>query len=140
MHQLRVFPASREYIGGNAVLFHIEWSLYSSIFTSFSSLLSHTAMQQVLCASIRETTEKLYQTIHKIPYPRGSKLQAGWNISSIRFYIHPYFCAFSTSDVTQVLLYVCVRLYPRIPCSLRTLVDVYCGMQLEPCSVLIQGT
>jgi hypothetical protein len=108
MHQLRVFPASREYVGGNAVLFDIEKPLYPPIFISFSSLLSHTTMLQVLCASIRETTEKLYQTIHKIPRPTGAKLQAGWNISSIQFFIHPSFGAFCMSDVTKGLQYVCV--------------------------------
>ena len=118
-------------------------------------------MLQVLCASIRETTEKLYQNIHKIPCPTGAKLQAGCNISSIHFFIHPSFGAFSMSDVTKGLLYmgvcvcvrvrvcacarVCVRACAYVcvracVCPLRTLINTYCGTTLEPCAVLIQGS
>lgn len=96
-------------------------------------------MLQVLCASIRETTEKLYQNIHKIPCSTGAKLQAGCNISSIHF-LFTHHSVHSQCQMWRKDCYMCVCVWTIIPCPLRTLINTYCGTTLEPCSVLIQGS
>ena len=65
-------------------------------------------MLQVLCASIRERTEKLYQNIHKIPCPTGAKLQAGCNISSIHFYSSILRCILNVRCDERFAVCVCV--------------------------------